>query len=134
MATFAYAPGHLQRWIAIVGRTRPGPLHAVVMSRARLLHDPAPPAERLTSVERHEVFCAMVIGPSGDLAWPRQISQAMSAALAAGDPDTWRLEQLLDAPWNVDLLRARGQHAEADAMRARLARVVHRWPDTSLAA
>ncbi len=38
------------------------------------------------------------------------------------------------APWNVELLRLRGQHAEADAMRDRLAPLVHHWPAAAIAA
>src|ERR1700709_2010768 len=38
MGTFACAPGHLDRWIAIVGHESSGPLHAVVMSRRELFH------------------------------------------------------------------------------------------------
>jgi hypothetical protein len=134
MATFACAPGHLRRWIAIVGREQPGPLHAVVMTHTELLHDPAPPPERMAAVERADVLCAIVIGPRADIAWPRRISEAMHAALAAREPHTWCLQRLMDAPWNIELLRLRGQHAEADAMRARQDRVVHRWPQASIAA
>ena len=63
MATFACAPGHLQRWIAIVGQPQGTGLHAVVMSRTELLHDPAPAASRMAAVGRDDVLCAMVIGP-----------------------------------------------------------------------
>jgi hypothetical protein len=133
MATFACAPAHLDRWVAIVGRESPGPLHAVVMSRSELFHDPAPPAERLRVVERDDVFCAMVIGPLDDAHWPLAISAAMSTALAAGSPDAWCLRRLMDAPWNVDLLRLRGQHQEADAMRRRLGKVTGVWPAALIA-
>lgn len=133
MATFACAPAHLSRWIAIVRHERPGPLHAVVMSAAELFHDPAPPPERLTVVERDDVVCAMVIGPLDGSGWPREISEAMSTALARGSSETWCLQQLMDAPWNVDLLRLRGEHREAEAMRLRLARVVSHWPAACIA-
>ena len=133
MATFACAPAHLDRWVAIVGREATGPLHAVVMSRNELFHDPAPPAERLDVVGPDDVFCAMVIGPLDDSGWSRTISQAMSAALAMGSQHSWCLRRLMDAPWNVDLLRMRGQHRESEAMRARLARVAGRWPAVSIA-
>jgi hypothetical protein len=134
MATYACAPAHLRRWIAIVGRTQPGPLHAVVMSKNELLHDPARPQDRITAVARDDVLCAMVIGPLGDTRWASHISAPMRAALAGGSDTSWCLPRLQDAPWNVELLRLRGQHAEADAMRGRLARVVRRWPDASIAA
>jgi hypothetical protein len=133
MATFACAPAHLDRWVAIVGRHSPGPLHAVVMSRSALFHDPAPAHERLLVVDRDDVFCAMVIGPLDHSHWPRGISEAMSAALASGSTDTWCLRRLMDAPWNVDLLRLRGQHQEADAMRRRLGQVRGVWPAASIA-
>ena len=133
MATFPCAPGHLERWIALVGRTRPGPLHAVVMSGTELLHDPAPAAERMTKIERHEVFGALVIGWAGDPRWAMRISHEMAQLLAAGDARVWPLERLIDAPWNVDLLRMRGQEAEADAMAGRLAHVLHHWPSASIA-
>ncbi|HEY1538032.1 MAG TPA: hypothetical protein VGF63_01435 [Solirubrobacteraceae bacterium] len=133
MATFACAPGHLDRWIAIVGRTAQGPTHAVVMANTELLHDPAPPADRMVAVAREDILTAMVIGPLGDPTWTQRISEAMSADLAAGAQRTWCLERLMDAPWNVDLLRMRGQHDEADAMNRRLRRVVHRWPAAAIA-
>jgi hypothetical protein len=134
MATYACAPGHLQRWIAIVGRTHPGPLHAVVMTGTYLLHDPAPPADRMSAVARGEVLCAMVMGPLGQTSWVHRISEDMREALAAGSGHTWCLQRLMDAPWSVDLLRLRGQHAEADAMRDRLEGVTHRWPAAAIAA
>lgn len=134
MATYACAPGHLQRWIAIVGRAHPGPLHAVVMTGTHLLHDPAPPADRMSAVSRHDVLCAMVIGPLADTSWAQRISETMRDALAAGSGHTWCLQRLMDAPWNVNLLRLRGEHAEADAMRDRLERLVHRWPAGAIAA
>lgn len=134
MATFACAPGHLPRWIAIVGRTHPGPLHAVVMAGTHLLHDPAPPADRMAAVARGDVLCALAMGPLGDTSWAGDISNAMGRALASGSGHSWCLQRLMDAPWNVDLLRLRGQHAEADAMRARPGRLVHRWPATAIAA
>jgi hypothetical protein len=133
MATYACAPAHLDRWIAIVGREALGPLHAVVMSRAALFHDPAPLPERLRTVERDDVFCAMVIGPLDESGWPRTISEAMSSALAVRSSDAWCLRRLMDAPWNVDLLRLRGQHQEADAMRRRLGQVTGVWPAASIA-
>ena len=134
MATFACAPGHLERWIALVGRTRPGPLRAVVMSGTRLLHDPAPPAERLATVQRHEVFGALVIGWAADPRWAVRISHEMTHLLEAGDERVWELEHLIDAPWNIDLLRMRGQHDAAETMAQRLANVVHHWPDAAIAA
>lgn len=134
IATFACAPGHLRRWIAIVGRTQPGPLHAVVMTGTSLLDDPAPPADRMPAVARHDVLCALVMGPRGDTAWATRISEDMRAALAAGSGHAWCLQRLMDAPWNVDLLRLRGEHAEADAMRDRLDRLVHRWPVAAITA
>jgi hypothetical protein len=134
MATFACAPGHLQRWIAIVGPTQSGPMHAVVMSGTQLNHDPAPPKDRRSFVAREDVLCAIVIGPIADTTWPARISEAMRSALASGSHDSWCLQQLMDAPWNVALLRLRGQHEEADAMRERVEAVVQRWPDASIAA
>ncbi len=134
MATFACAPGHLLRWIAIVGHRQGTGLHAVVMSRTELLHDPAPPASRMARVGRDDVLCAMVIGPLANTSWASGISEAMRHALAAGTHHTWTLRRLMDAPWNVELLRLRGQHAEADAMRDRLAPLVHRWPAAAIAA
>jgi hypothetical protein len=134
MATYACAPGHLSRWIAIVGRTHPGPLHAVVMTGTHLLHDPAPPTVRVSAVARHEVLCAMVIGPLGDARWASEISKAMAGALTDGTGHSWCLQRLMDAPWNVDLLRLRGQHAEAEAMGDRLAGLVHCWPAAAIAA
>ncbi len=133
MATFACAPAHLDRWVAIVGRHELGPLHAVVMSRNELFHDPAPLAERLDVVGPDDVCCAMVIGPLDDSGWARTISQTMSAALAMGSRHTWCLPRLMDAPWHVDLLRMRGQHRESEAMRVRLARAAGRWPSVSIA-
>jgi hypothetical protein len=133
MATFACAPAHLDRWVAIVGRERAGPLHAVVMSRSALFHDPAPLEERLRVVDRDDVFCAMVIGPLDESGWPQTISETMSAALASGSADTWCLRRLMDAPWNVDLLRLRGQQQAADAMRRRLGQVRGVWPAASIA-
>ena len=44
------------------------------------------------------------------------------------------LHRLMDAPWNVELLRLRGEDAEADAMRDRLASLVHDWPEAAIAA
>lgn len=134
MATFACAPGHLPRWIAIVGRTHPGPLHAVVMAGTHLLHDPAPPADRMAAVSRGDVLCALAMGPLGDRSWANDISDAMRDALAAGSGHAWCLQRLMDAPWNVELLRLRGQDAEADAMAARLDGLVHRWPAAAIAA
>ena len=40
MATYDFAPGHLRRWIAVVGRGHDAPLHAVLMAGTQLLHDP----------------------------------------------------------------------------------------------
>lgn len=134
MATFACAPGHLPRWIAIVGTTHPGPLHAVVMAGTHLLHDPAPPADRMATVRRGDVLCAMAMGPLGDTSWANDISDAMSSALATGSGLSWTLQRLMDAPWNVDLLRLRGEDEEADAMAARLDGLVHRWPAAAIRA
>jgi hypothetical protein len=134
MATFPCAPGHLERWIALVGKTRPGPLHAVVMSGTELLHDPAPAADRLTKVERHEVYCALVIGWAADPDWATRISHDMAELLENRDERVWALERLIDAPWNIDLLRMRGQDDEAEAMAERLTHVAHHWPSASIAA
>jgi hypothetical protein len=62
-----------------------------------------------------------------------RISREMSELLAADDARVWALDRLIDAPWNVDLLRIRGQDDEADAMAQRLAHVVHHWPSASIA-
>jgi hypothetical protein len=134
MATFACAPAHLPRWIAIVGRTHPGPLHAVVMTGTHLLHDPAPPADRMTAVTRGDVLCALAMGPLGDTSRATDISEAMRGALAAGNGHAWCLQRLMDAPWNVDLLPLRGQDVEAEALAERLDRLVHHWPAAAIKA
>jgi hypothetical protein len=58
----------------------------------------------------------------------------MAELLEDGDERVWALERLIDAPWNIDLLRMRGQDDEADAMAERLAHVAHHWPSASIAA
>ena len=102
------------------------------MRGTELLHDPAPEPDRLRSVARESVLCAIVIGARDDTAWPQRISEAMNAALAAGSQDCWCRTRLMDAPWNVELLRLRGDLVEAEQMRARLDRVEHRWPAAAI--
>jgi hypothetical protein len=119
-ATFDFAPGHLQRWIAVVGRGYGAPLHAVLMSGTELLHDPLLGADRLTRVDRGDVMCAIVIGPLGSTDWSDRITQEISLAVSYGSPLVWCLERLMDSQWGVGMYRLRGQHHEADAMERRL--------------
>ena len=104
------------------------------MAGTHLLHDPAPPTDRMTAVTRSDVLCAVAMGPLRDPSWAGDISEAMRSSLASGSGHVWCLQRLMDAPWNVDLLRLLGQEAEADAMAARLDGLVHRWPAASIAA
>jgi hypothetical protein len=120
MATFDFAPGHLQRWIAIVGRGYGAPLHAVLMSGTQLFHDPLLGPGRLQRVDRLDVMCAIVIGPIGTSDWSDAITQRISLAVSYGSPLVWCLERLMDSPWGVGMYRLRGQLSEAAAMERRL--------------
>jgi hypothetical protein len=120
MATYDFAPGHLKRWIAIVGRGYGAPLHAVLMSGTRLFHDPMLGPDRLTRVERDEVMCAIVIGPIAETDWSDAITRQISVAVSYGSPLVWCLDRLMDSPWGVGMYRLRGQLHEAQEMERRL--------------
>jgi hypothetical protein len=120
MATYDFAPGHLKRWIAVVGRGYGSPLHAVLMSGTELFHDPMLGPDRLTRVERGDVMCAIVIGPLAATAWSEAITHQIRLAVADGSPLVWCLERLMDSPWGVGMYRLRGQLHEAQAMERRL--------------
>lgn len=119
-ATYDFAPGHLSRWIAIVGRGYGAPLHAVLMSGTHLLHDPLRGRDRLTRVERGDVMCAIVIGPLGETEWSDAITNQISRAVSYGSPLVWCLDRLMDSQWGVGMYRLRGQLSEAEAMERRL--------------
>lgn len=120
MAAYDYAPGHLQRWIAIVGSDARGPLHAVLMAGTELFHDPILDGDRLTRVERSHVRCAIVIGAAAHAAWTDQITHEIGLAVSRGSSLVWCLEDLMDCEWGVGMYRRRGRHADADAMQRRL--------------
>ncbi len=119
-ATYDFAPGHLKRWIAIVGRGYGAPLHAVLMSGTQLYHDPMLGPERLQRVGRGDVMCAIVIGPLGATDWSDAITNDISRAVSYGSPLVWCLERLMDSPWGVGMYRLRGQLNEAEEMERRL--------------
>lgn len=120
IATYDFAPGHLHRWIAIVGRGHRAPLHAVLMSGTELLHDPMPPPDRLQRVQRSEVMCAIVLGPIGATDWSDEITRQISVAVSYGSPLVWCLERLMDSQWGVSMYRRRGQLHEAAEMERRM--------------
>jgi hypothetical protein len=120
MATYDFAPGHLDRWIAVVGRGYGAPLHAVLMSGTRLFHDPMLGPDRLTHVERGDVMCAIVIGPIAETAWSDAITHQIQRAVSYGSPLVWCLERLMDSQWGVGMYRLRGQLSEAEEMERRL--------------
>jgi hypothetical protein len=119
-ATYDFAPGHLSRWIAVVGRGYNQPLHAVLMSGTQLFHDPMVGPDRLTRVERGDVMCALVIGPLAETEWSDRITQQISVAVSYGSPLVWCLERLMDSQWGVGMYRLRGQLNEAEQMERRL--------------
>lgn len=120
MATYDFAPGHLRRWIAIVGRGHGAPLHAVLMSGTELEHDPMLGEDRLTRVRRPEVMCAIVIGPLAESEWSDRITHEIRGAVSRGSPLVWCLDRLMDSQWGVGMYRLRGWHREADAMQQRI--------------
>lgn len=120
MATYDFAPGHLSRWIAVVGRGYNAPLHAVLMSGTELYHDPLLGPDRLRRVERGDVMCAIVIGPLATTDWSEEITRQISRAVSCGSPRVWCLERLMDSQWGVGMYRLRGQLSEAEAMERRL--------------
>lgn len=119
-ATYDFAPGHLKRWIAVVGRGYGAPLHAVLMSGTQLYHDPMLGPDRLQRVERGDVMCAIVIGPIGSTDWSDAITNDISRAVSYGSPLVWCLERLMDSQWGVGMYRLRGQLSEAEEMERRL--------------
>jgi hypothetical protein len=120
MATYDFAPGHLRRWIAILGRGHDQPLHAVLMSGTELLHDPMLGAGRMTRIERGDVMCAVVIGPVNETDWSDAITHEISRRVSYGSPLVWCLDRLMDSQWGVGMYRLRGMHHEAEAMERRL--------------
>lgn len=120
MATYDFAPGHLRRWIAIVGHGHDQPLHAVLMSGTELIHDPKLGTDRLTHVDRRSVMCAVVIGPLAETAWSDAITHQIGRRVSQGSPLVWCLDRLMDSQWGVGMYRLRGMHREADAMARRL--------------
>lgn len=120
MTTYDFAPGHLSRWIAVVGRGYGAPLHAVLMSGTELYHDPLLGPDRLQRVDRGDVMCAIVIGPIGSTEWSDAITRQISRAVSHGSPLVWCLERLMDSQWGVGMYRRRGQHGEAEEMERRL--------------
>lgn len=120
MAAYDFAPGHLRRWIAVVGRGHLAPMHAVVMAGTELYHDPMPEPDRLARVQRGQVMCAIVVGPRDEREWSERITREIAAAVSRGSPLVWCLERLMDSQWGVGMYRLRGQQREADAMRRRL--------------
>jgi hypothetical protein len=119
-ATYDFAPGHLRRWIAIVGCGYGAPLHAVIMSGTHLYHDPMLGPDRLTRVQREDVMCAIVIGPIGETEWSDQITRDIAVAVSYGSPLVWCLDRLMDSQWGVGMYRLRGQLNEAEEMERRL--------------
>ncbi len=119
-ATYDFAPGHLRRWIAVVGRGYGAPLHAVLMSGTQLYHDPMLGRDRLQRVERDDVMCAIVIGPLGATDWSETITNDIARAVSHGSPLVWCLQRLMDSPWGVGMYRLRGQLDEAEQMERRL--------------
>ncbi len=120
MATYDFAPGHLSRWIAVVGRGYGASLHAVLMSGTELLHDPMRGPDRLARVERGDVMCAIVIGPIDSTDWSDAITRQIGIAVSHGSPLVWCLERLMDSQWGVGMYRLRGQHTDAAQMERRL--------------
>lgn len=120
IATYDFAPGHLNRWIAVVGRGYGAPLHAVLMSGTELMHDPMPGPDRLTRVDRGDVMCAIVLGPIAATDWSDEITRQISLAVSYGSPLVWCLERLMDSQWGVGMYRLRGQLHEAAEMERRL--------------
>ncbi|MGH2941191.1 MAG: hypothetical protein ACRDLN_00230 [Solirubrobacteraceae bacterium] len=120
IATYDFAPGHLARWIAIVGRGYNAPLHAVLMSGTELFHDPMLGRHKLTRIDRGDVMCAIVLGPLGETEWSDAITRQISRAVSYGSPLVWCLERLMDSQWGVGMYRLRGQHHEAEEMARRL--------------
>lgn len=123
LATYDFAPGHLRRWIAVVGRGYGAPLHAVLMSGTKLDHDPLLGPDRLQRVERGDVMCAIVIGPIDTTDWSDAITRQISVAVSYGSPLVWCLERLMDSQWGVGMYRLRGQLSEAAEMELRLGHV-----------
>ncbi|HEX4363492.1 MAG TPA: hypothetical protein VHZ75_03015 [Solirubrobacteraceae bacterium] len=120
MATYDFAPGYLQRWIAIVGRGHNQPLHAVLMQGTELYHDPMLGPDRMTRIARHEVMCAIVLGPLAETQWSDDIMRETGRLMACGSPRVWCLDQLMDSQWGVGMYRLRGQYREAEKMERRL--------------
>lgn len=119
-ATYDFAPGHLKRWIAVVGRGYGAPLHAVLMSGTQLYHDPMFGPDRLRRVDRGDVMCAIVIGPLGSTDWSDAITNDISRSVSYGSPLVWCLERLMDSQWGVGMYRLRGQLRDAEEMERRL--------------
>ncbi|MFP5364564.1 MAG: hypothetical protein ACLGI5_17745 [Thermoleophilia bacterium] len=120
IATYDFAPGHLNRWIAVVGRGYGAPLHAVLMSGTELFHDPMLGPDRLTRVDRGDVMCAIVLGPLAATDWSDEITRQIAVMVSHGSPLVWCLERLMDSQWGVGMYRLRGQLHEAAAMERRL--------------
>jgi hypothetical protein len=120
MATYDFAPGHLRRWIAIIGRGYNQPLHAVLMRGTELLHDPMLGEGRMTRIERGDVMCAVVIGPLNETDWSDAITNEISRKVSYGSPLVWCLDRLMDSQWGVGMYRLRGMHRAAEAMERRL--------------
>lgn len=120
MATYDFAPGHLDRWIAVVGRGYNAPLHAVLMSGTELYHDPMLGDDRLERVERGDVMCAIVLGRIGSTEWSDEITRQIGRAVSYGSRRVWCLERLMDSQWGVGMYRLRGQFNEAEEMERRL--------------
>ena len=108
MATYDFAPGHLRRWIAVVGRGHDAPLHAVLMAGTQLLHDPMLGAGRMTRIDRGDVMRAVVIGALAETEWSDAITREISRNVSHGSPLVWCLDRLMDSQWGVGMYRLRG--------------------------
>lgn len=118
LCLYGWAPGFLDRWVALVGRDLPMG-HVVVMAGTEVWHDPHPPDRRVT-VRRPDFRAALVVGELGATDWREAISAELRRAAATGDERVWRIERLVESDWAVQQYRLRGEHDLADAMAARL--------------
>jgi hypothetical protein len=120
MATYDFAPGHLQHWIAVVGRGHGQPLHAVLMCGTELYHDPILGPDKMTRITRQDVMCAVVLGPLHETQWSDDISREISRLVSLGSPLVWCLDRLMDSQWGVGMYRLRGQYRQAEDMERRI--------------
>jgi len=110
-----HAPAYLDLWIAVVPGSRDARvLHAVVMRRGVMLHNPAAGSPR-KSVARREVQASTIVGPP---AWVDATRARTLELLRAKSPLVWKLETPIAAQWH----RTNGRDAEAAAIEASISK------------